>query len=83
MVQSNHTYTVTNVPKGYSVGDREQSYCMFQIHEPVHKDLIKSLGAEDFKTNVESCVKVARAIYIQSGYSFKPWSVYKDILAMR
>lgn len=36
MVQSHHRYTATNVPKGYNVGDREQSYGLVQIHLPAH-----------------------------------------------
>lgn len=82
MVQSKHVYTTTNAPKGFSAGDREQSFCIFQIHEPVHRDLITRLDAWDYRTNVESCVKVARAVYDQAGQSFNPWSVYKT-LAMR
>ena len=82
MIQSNHVYTAKNVPPGYKVGDREQSFCVFQIHEPAHRETIERLGLQDFKTNVESCVKMAYVIYKNKG-SFSDWSVYKTILAMR
>lgn len=35
-IQSHHTYHSGNVPQGYSVGDREESYGLVQIHIPVH-----------------------------------------------
>lgn len=82
MVQSNHVYTSTNAPKGYKAGDREQSYCIFQIHAPVHDATAKRMGLADYKTNVESCIKMAKVVYDQRG-SFSAWSVYKGILAMR
>ena len=56
---------------------------MFQVHEPVHKELIAKLGLEDYRTNVESCVKMGRAIYEQAGYSFNPWTEYHKLIAMR
>ena len=40
-IQSNHTYTKRNVPKGYKVGDREQSYGLVQIHLPAHPTISK------------------------------------------
>ena len=83
MIQSRHVYTSRNVPQGFRPGDTEQSFCVFQIHEPAHAATIKRLGLEDYKTNVESCVKMARVVYDQRGGSFHAWSVYKDILAMR
>ena len=83
MTQSNHRYEKDRPDWGVRAGDRERSFCIFQIHEPAHKETIQRLGLEDFKTNVESCVKMARVVYDQRGGSFKPWSVYKDILAMR
>ena len=82
MVQSNHVYTAKNVPVGYEVGDREESHCIFQIHAPVHQATADRLGIGDFKTNVESCVAMARVIYEQRGNTFAAWSVTKNILAM-
>ena len=38
-VQSSHTYNTSNVPKGYSVGDREESYGLAQIHLPAHPNV--------------------------------------------
>ena len=38
-VQSNHRYTESNVPKGYTVGDREQSFGLVQIHLPAHTNV--------------------------------------------
>lgn len=83
MVQSNHVYTASNVPAGHSVGSRENSFCIYQIHKPAHHQTAVRLGLDDYATNVESCVKMARVVYDQAGGSFSPWSVYKNILAMR
>lgn len=67
-VQSHHKYTATNVPKGYKVGDREQSYGLVQIHLPVHPNISHSQAIDpefaiDFlgknlaqgKANIWSC----------------------------
>jgi hypothetical protein len=40
-IQSQHHYTAKNVPKGYKVGDREQSYGLVQIHLPAHPTITK------------------------------------------
>lgn len=82
MQQSKHVYTARNVPPGYRVGDREQSFCIFQIHAPAHDATAKRLGYGDYKTNVESCIQMARVIYEDRG-GFYPWTVYKNILASR
>ena len=74
MVQSNHNY-----PKdmdGQKSGSRERSFCIFQIHEPAHAATAKRLGYENYKTDIEDCVKMARVVYEQAGHSFKPWTVY-------
>jgi hypothetical protein len=55
-------------------GVREPSFCTFQIHEPSWMKLAKSHGYGDYKTNVESCVKMARIVYDTSGW--KPWTTY-------
>lgn len=39
-IQSNHRYS-TYVPKGYQVGDREQSFGLVQIHLPAHPNITK------------------------------------------
>ena len=81
MVQSNYVYTAKNVPPGYKVGDREESYCIFQIHKPAHHSTAVRLGLDDYATNVESCVQMAYVIYKNKG-NFSDWTVTKDILAM-
>jgi hypothetical protein len=40
-IASEHVYTPTNVPKGYRVGDKEQSYGLSQIHLPAHPHVTK------------------------------------------
>lgn len=40
-IQSNHVYTERNVPKGYKIGDREQSFGLVQIHLPAHPSITK------------------------------------------
>ena len=35
-IQSKHTYHAGNVPDGFQVGDREQSFGLVQIHLPAH-----------------------------------------------
>ena len=82
MVQSNHVYTETNAPPGFAPGDREQSFCMFQIREPVHRETIKAHGLENYRTDVRECVQLGRIVYDQAG-GFYPWTEYHNILAMR
>ena len=83
MVQSNFIYTASNVPRGKKVGDREESYCIFQIHAPAHQVEADRLGYGDYRTNIESCVAMAYEIYKNKGYTFTDWSVYKGLLALR
>ena len=74
MVQSNHRY-----PKdmdGQKAHSRERSFCYYQIHEPAHDATAQRLGLGDYKTNPESCIKMARVVYEQAGNSFTPWTVY-------
>lgn len=69
-IQSKHTYHEKNVPKGYQVGDTEQSYGLVQIHLPAHpsikkEDAINPEFAIDFlaknlkagKANMWTCAK--------------------------
>jgi len=73
MQQSRHKY-----PKdmdGQKAGSRERSWCIYQIHEPVHHATAVRLGYENYKTDVEDCVKMARVIYDQAG-GWSPWTVY-------
>jgi hypothetical protein len=82
MVQSNHVYSATNAPAGYAAGQREESHCWWQIHEPVHREMLERNGLTDFKTNIHSCMKAARIVYDQAG-GFYPWTEYHKMLAMR
>ena len=45
-IQSKHVYTERNVPKGYAVGDREQSYGLVQIHLPAHSSVTKAQATD-------------------------------------
>lgn len=82
MEQSRLLYPKDRPDWGVKAGQRERSFCFFQIHEPSHDVRAKQLGLEDYKTNVESCVKMARVIYDDAG-GFYPWTEYHKILAMR
>jgi hypothetical protein len=81
MGQSNLRYPETRPDWGVEAGDRERSYCFFQIHAPVHDATAESLGLSDYKTNPESCVKMARVIYDDRG-NFGAWTEWHKILAM-
>jgi len=73
MIQSNHRY-----PKdmaGHTAGTREQSFCYYQIHAPAHDGTADRLGLGDYRTNPESCIKMARVVYDQAG-GWSPWTVY-------
>jgi len=82
MQQSRHVYTATNAPAGFKAGDREQSFCIFQIHEPAHRTMLERNNLTDFKTNVKSCILAAKLIHDSSG-GFYPWTEYHKIIAMR
>ena len=76
MVQSKEIYQEDKPHWGVKKGDTELSFCIFQIHAPAHDVKAKQLGLGDYRTNIESCVKMARVIYDQaSGWS--PWTVYQ------
>lgn len=45
-IQSQHRYHAGNVPKGYNVGDREESYGLAQIHLPVHPNVTKKQATD-------------------------------------
>lgn len=40
-IASEHRYHAGNVPRGYSVGDKEQSFGLAQIHLPAHTHVSK------------------------------------------
>lgn len=59
-VQSKHTYHERNVPKGYKVGDREQSFGLVQIHLPAHSNVTKE-DATDPEFAIEFLAKNLKA----------------------
>lgn len=73
--QSQHRYTATNVPKGYQVGDREESWGLVQIHLPAHPTISKE-QANDPEYAAEF---LARNLKAGRG---SMWTCY-SILAMR
>lgn len=82
MGQSQLRYPKDRPDWGVKAGDQELSFCFFQIHAPAHDKRAKQLGLGDYKTNVESCVKMARVIYDDRG-DFSAWTEYHKILTMR
>lgn len=74
-IQSHHTYHAGNVPKGYAVGDREQSFGLVQIHLPAHPHVTKQ-QAKDPRFAVDF---LARNIAVGRA---SMWSCFKT-LAMR
>lgn len=74
-LQSYHRYTATNVPKGYSIGDREMSFGLVQIHLPAHPT-ISYEQAIDPRFSADFLAK-----NIANGHAGM-WSCYKQI-AMR
>jgi len=71
-IQSKHVYTEKNVPKGYKVGDREQSYGLVQIHLPAHPNITKAQATNtDFATDF-------LAKNIAAGHA-SMWSCFKTL----
>lgn len=64
-IQSHHTLTY----------GREQSYGVFQIHAKDHDRTATRLGFEDYKTQVEDNIQMARHLYDSRG-NFKDWTCY-------
>ena len=75
MVQSKERYQEDKPHWGVKKGDQELSFCYFQIHAPAHEKTAQKLGLGDYKTNPESCIKMARVVYDQAG-GWSPWTVY-------
>jgi hypothetical protein len=75
-VQSKHRYTESNVPKGYKVGDREQSFGLVQIHLPAHPSISKE-QATDPEFAAEFLVK-----NLSQGKG-SMWTCYNKVVAMR
>jgi len=64
-IQSHHTLSY----------GREQSYGVFQIHAKDHDRTATRLGYEQYRTQVEDNVLMARHLYDSRG-SFKDWTCY-------
>jgi len=75
MQQSRERYQEDKPKWGVKKGDTELSFCIFQIHAPAHDATAGRLGLDDYRTNIESCVKMARVVYDQRG-NFSAWTVY-------
>ena len=75
MQQSRERYPKDRPEYGVKAGDRELSFCIFQIHSPAHDANARRLGLGDYRTNIESCVKMAHHIYTAKG-DFSDWSVF-------
>jgi hypothetical protein len=74
-VQSNHVYTATNAPRGYTQGDREESYGLVQIHVPVHPVTIEQAVLPAFAIDfLAKNVAAGRA---------SMWTCYTKYIAMR
>ncbi len=54
---------------------REQSFGIFQIHAKDHDKTAKRLGYENYRTDVEDNIKMARYLYDRRG-NFKDWTCY-------
>jgi len=66
MIRSNHQWR----------GIQEPSYGIFQIFSPSWENTAIRLGLEDYRTNPNSNLKMARFIYDTGGKSWMPWSCY-------
>jgi hypothetical protein len=66
-IQSHHTLSY----------GREQSFGIFQIHAKDHDKTAKRLGFEDYRTNVEDNVAMARFLYDSRG-NFRDWTCYNS-----
>jgi hypothetical protein len=65
-VQSGHTLSY----------GREQSFGLFQVHSPHWEKTAKRLGYEDYRTDIDDNLALARHIYESAGNSWQPWSCY-------
>ena len=75
LIQSHHKYTTTNAPKGYTVGDRERSFGLVQIHLPVHDvTMAQALNPEFAIDFLAKNIAKGRA---------SMWSCYTNKLALR
>ena len=75
-VQSKYLYTEKNVPRGYKVGDREQSFGLVQIHLPAHPTVTK----EQAKNPYFAVEWLAQGI---AEGKASMWSCYNNSIAMK
>ena len=75
MIQSRERYPEDRPDWGVKAGDTELSFCVFQLHQPAHHATAVRLGLENYKTDIEDCVAMARVVYGQAG-GWSPWTVY-------
>ena len=47
-IESEHVYHAGNVPRGYRVGDKEQSFGLAQIHLPAHTHVSYEQAVDPF-----------------------------------
>ena len=66
-IQSHHTLSY----------GREQSFGVFQIHARDHDKTAKRLGFEDYRTDVEDNIAMARFLYDSRG-NFRDWTCYNS-----
>lgn len=55
---------------------QERSFGLFQIHEPAWDKTAKKLGLDNYQTDVEENIAMARYIYEQSGKRWSAWSCF-------
>lgn len=55
---------------------QERSYGIMQVHAPDWHDDALRLGYDNYQTDVQDNLKMARYIYEQAGKRFTPWSCY-------
>jgi len=55
---------------------QERSYGLFQVHAPDWQKVAEILGYENYKTDLEDNLALARYIYEDAGKRFTPWSCY-------
>lgn len=55
---------------------QERSFGIFQIHAPDWHNKAIALGFNDYRTDVEDNIKMARYIYDSAGKKWTPWSCF-------
>lgn len=55
---------------------QERSFGLFQIHEPAHHKTALRLGYENYQTDIDDNLAMARHIYDSAGKRWTAWSCY-------